>query len=57
MKKLYCEYCGSLISEGCSCANDAEQARLDFIEEYENRPDVTYGWSQQDLIDRVRMER
>ena len=35
----------------------AEEARLEFIEEYENGPETQYGWHQQDIIDRYRMER
>lgn len=57
MKKLYCEYCGELLSDGCNCLRDIEEARLQFIEDYENDPMVQAGWAQQDLIDMRRYER
>lgn len=57
MKKLYCPYCGSLISDGCDCERIAQEEHEAFIEEYENRPDVQAGWAQQDLIDLRRRER
>ena len=39
------------MTEHCGCAREAAEAETEFIEEYENRPDVQYGWHQQDLID------
>lgn len=57
MKKIYCEYCGQPLTEGCDCQREAAEAVAEFIEDYENRPDVQYGWAQQDLIDSYRMER
>jgi hypothetical protein len=57
MKAIYCQYCGELLSKGCRCLKELAQAEADFIEEYENRPDVQYGWYQQDLIDMRRREQ
>lgn len=57
MKKLYCEYCGQLLSDGCDCQREAEEAELQFIEDYENSPETQYGWAQQDLIDLQRREQ
>ena len=57
MKKAYCPYCGELLSDGCNCEREAAEAAADFIEEYESRPDVQYGWRQQDLIDLCRREQ
>lgn len=33
------------------------EAEADFLEDYYNDPVVQYGWHQQDVIDRWRMER
>lgn len=57
MRAKFCQYCGESLDEGCSCIRDIAQAEADFIEEYESRPDVQYGWVQQDLIDMHRFER
>lgn len=50
--------------EGLSAAEALEElnraqaeAEATFIEEYESRPDVCYGWYQQDIIDMYRRER
>jgi hypothetical protein len=56
MKKLYCEYCGRPIAEGCNCLEAAEEEHKRFLEEYESDPLVTYGWYQQDVIDMYRGE-
>jgi len=57
MKKLYCGYCGELLSDGCNCKKEAAEAEAQFIEDYENSPETQYGWAQQDLIDLRRCER
>ena len=57
MKKQYCPWCGAHMTEHCGCAREAAEAEAEFIEEYENRPDVQYGWHQQDLIDLRRREQ
>ena len=57
MKKQFCEYCGKPLSEGCDCARYAQEEQERYIDEYESRPDVCYGWHQQDLIDMRRRER
>ena len=36
---------------------EAAEAEAQFIEDYENDPEVQYGWYQQDLIDMRRRER
>ena len=36
---------------------DVAEAQAQFIEDYENDPEVQYGWYQQDLIDLRRRER
>ena len=55
MKKLYCPYCGELLSEGCDCAREAAECEAELIEELEERQGRT-AW-QQDLIDLYRFER
>ena len=57
MKKLFCSYCGEPLENGCRCEIDAEQDRLDRLEEYYNDPEVQFGWYQQDIIDTYRRER
>jgi len=57
MKRLYCQYCGRLLSEGCDCLREAAEAEKEFIEDYENSPETLYGWAQQDLIDLRNFER
>lgn len=44
---------GNIIDSDYFSDIDHEQ----FIEDYENRPDVQAGWAQQDLIDSYRRER
>lgn len=56
MKKLYCPYCGELISSGCDCERIIAEEYQQIIEDYENDPEVQYGWYQQDLIDMRRRE-
>ncbi|MEG2621383.1 MAG: hypothetical protein RSC06_00660 [Clostridia bacterium] len=36
---------------------DLQEAKADFIDQYENDPIVQDGWAQQDLIDMYRYER
>ena len=55
VKKMYCAYCGGLLSDGCSCEEEclrelAEQEE-GLIEEYENRPETQLGWVFDDLMD------
>ena len=57
MTKQFCPYCGKPLSENCDCERYAEEEHEAFIEEYESRPDVCYGWYQQDLIDMRYRER
>lgn len=56
MKKLYCPYCGEPISSGCDCERIIAEEYQQIIEDYENDPEVQYGWYQQDLIDMRRRE-
>lgn len=52
MEKLYCQYCGEYLSEGCDCENEAlkeiAESKKQFIEDYENDPLVQAGWTFQD---------
>lgn len=57
MKKQYCPYCGAPLEDHCDCAREAAEEEAEFIEDYENRPDVQLGYAQQDLIDLYRFER
>lgn len=57
MKKVYCEYCGEKLDNRCGCLRELAEAEEEWFEEYANRPDVQYGWAQQDLIDMRRRER
>ena len=55
MKKLYCQYCGQLLDDGCNCARELQEAEEELIEQLEER-DLMYA-PQQDLIDSYRFER
>lgn len=55
MEKLYCPYCGELLSEGCDCERVAAEEDEYIREELEERSLVN-AW-QQDLIDMYRQER
>lgn len=57
MKPKFCQYCGTLLKDGCNCLKELAEAEKQFIEDYENRPDVQHGWAQQDLIDLRRREQ
>jgi hypothetical protein len=57
MKKMFCQYCGEPLENKCDCLRELAEAEAEFIEDYENRPDVQYGWAQQDLIDQHFYER
>ena len=57
MKKMFCEYCGKPLSEGCECERIIAEENERFIEDYMNDPEVHYGWHQQDMIDLRRRER
>ena len=61
MEKIYCQFCGKLLSKGCKCEKEylieLSEQKDQFIEDYENRLDVQYGWYQQDLIDIRKREQ
>lgn len=61
MEKRFCQYCGLPLEENCRCERDyireLAEVEEEFIEEYENRPDVIYGQRQQDMIDWRRFEQ
>lgn len=57
MKKMYCQYCGSLLTENCECERIAQEEHERFLEDYYNDPMVQEGWRQQDIIDMYRRER
>ena len=56
MEKTFCPYCGDLLANGCNCEAEAERQRVEWLDEYNSRPDVCAGWAQQDLIDLYRRE-
>jgi hypothetical protein len=57
VKKLFCQYCGELLENGCNCERELAEAHEQFIEDYENSPETQRGWAQQDLIEMHRMEQ
>ena len=57
MKKMYCPYCGQLLTENCECERIAAEKHEQFLDDYYNDPMVQLGWRQQDLIDIYRRER
>ena len=57
MKPKYCQYCGIPLEENCECGRIAAEEYEQFLEAYENNPEVQYGWHQQDIIDMYRRER
>ena len=57
MKKMFCEYCGELLSNGCDCHLALEELAKSALEDYYNDLEVQRGWAQQDLIDTYRRER
>ena len=57
LKKLFCEYCGTVLEEGCYCLNQLAEERRQMLEEYQNSPETHLGWVQQDIIDGYRRER
>ena len=57
MKREFCPYCGSPLSDCCECAYLAELDYEEFIESYYNDPLVNEGFCQQDTIDMYRRER
>jgi len=57
MKQQFCSYCGEPLENHCDCERQLAEAEQEFIEDYENSPEVQYGWHQQDLIDMRRREQ
>ena len=57
MEKLYCPYCGALLSEGCDCEIEAEMERECIIEDLEERQHQSGFYAFQDLMDTYRFER
>lgn len=57
MRKLFCEYCGTELEDGCDCLHQLGQEIKDFHEDYDNRLDILEGQKQQDIIDMYRRER
>lgn len=54
-EKRFCPYCGTPLSEGCTCEQEVAEYEAELIEELEDRQLHT-EW-QQDLIDLYRFER
>ena len=57
MKPKFCQYCGLPLTEHCDCAREIAETYEQFLEDYNNDPEVQYGWYQQDLIDMRRREK
>ena len=57
MKKLYCEYCGELLDDGCDCAREAEQEHMALIEELEERQHDSGFYAFQDTMEMMRREQ
>ena len=57
MKKLYCEYCGELLENGCDCAREAEEERERTIEELEERQHDSGFYAFQDTMEIYRREQ
>ena len=57
MKKMYCQYCGLPLTENCDCERIASEEYKQFLEDYENDPEVQAGWRNQDRIDMRRREQ
>lgn len=57
MKPIYCQYCGLPLTERCDCERIIAEDYENFLEDYENNPEVQYGWYQQDIIDMRRREQ
>lgn len=51
----FCPYCGSPLSDGCHCMQEAAEYEAELVEELEERQLRTAY--QQDLIDLYRFER
>jgi hypothetical protein len=57
MKKLYCPYCGELLSDHCDCEREAAEERERMIEEQEERQHQSGFYAFQDLMEMWRNER
>ena len=57
MKILYCQYCGELLDDGCTCAQEADEYAASLIEELEERQHQSGFYAFQDMMDAYRFER
>jgi len=57
MKKLYCEYCGELLEDGCNCAQEAADRTQHLIEDLEERQHNSGFYAFQDEMCNFRNER
>lgn len=57
MEKLYCAYCGELLSDGCDCEYEAETEKQSWIEELEQHQHDSGFYAFQDKMESYRMER
>ena len=57
MKKLYCPYCGELLSNNCECGREAAEERERMIEEQEEYQHNSGFYAFQELIEMYRNER
>ena len=57
MEKLYCPYCGNLLTEGCRCEQDAYEDYQMWVEEREEEQHQSGLYAFQDLMEMYRRER
>ena len=57
MRKIYCPYCGKILSEYCNCEEEIERERIELIEELEESQKKSGFYAFQDLISMYRSER
>lgn len=56
MEKLYCPYCGSLISDGCTCEREAAEYAEALVDELEERQHASGFYAFQDTMEMYRRE-
>lgn len=57
MKKLYCQYCGELLEDGCNCEREIAEYEAEQIEEIEERQHQSGFYAFQDAMEMYRNER
>lgn len=51
MKPLFCQHCGSPLTDKCDCEREASLEKEQWLEDYYNSPETQAGWRNQDLIE------